>query len=148
MHARTNTHVLLYFFFFGGGGGSFSPLCPKYTHSHTLYTRILLSLFTLVPHHTHERVLARAHTHTHTHTLALLSFICQRWCHNTHTHTRTAFFYLPTLVPQHTLTFTLTHSELTHARSLCYELTDATEIIMTHTVLRFFFFFFFFVFPP
>ena len=76
---------------------------------YTLYTRILLSFFA-------SYTRARARARTHTHTLVLLSFICQRWCHNTHT-----------------LAFTLTHSELMHARSLCYELTDATEI-MTHGV--------------
>ena len=53
-------------------------------------------------------------------------------------------------MPQHTLTFTLTHSELTHARSLCYELTDATEIIIineSHGVALFFFSFFLVVYP-
>ena len=101
MHARTNTHVLLYCFFV------LFLQVPNIPY--TLYTRILLSFFA-------SYTRARTRARTHTHTLVLLSFICQRWCHNTHT-----------------LAFTLTHSELVHARSLCYELTDATEI-MTHGV--------------
>ena len=86
MHARTNTRtpILLFFFFFV----FFSPMSQIYhtlSHTPTLYTRILLSLFTLVPHHTHSH--RSACSRAHTHTLVLLSFICQRWCHNTHTHT-------------------------------------------------------------
>ena len=130
------TRVQTYTYSYTASFFSFSRLCPKYTiHTRTRphytlgYCFLCLRWSRILHIRTEERARARTHAYT---------------------HTRTAFFYLPTLVPQHTLTFTLTHSELTHARSLCYELTDATEIIIineSHGVALFFFSFFLVVCP-